>query len=287
MPSHQPSGKIFRRSWSRANYSLRSVQLQIFSHSFFFCVFCCFLAVFRALLLQMDLDQEKESNQVALKASSKANSEITLKLEAAQAEYKQLKEVHCMRFLISLVAALTIQTLLINYPAQASALEATKAAKMVAPWFLVIYAMVDISWHFSLCEGFQGAKRSRTFTQAAGDFTEDRDIHEFNACIHSKQFHTVCGGFQLDETTAMLEKSAAELEDAKKESRSNSDSMKVDLAKQNELQRTKENEIADLKTAVGFPCCTIHCCISASFTQPEHGTRNIGIARAERERSCS
>ena len=104
---------------------------------------------------------------------------------------------------------------------------------------------------------------------------------------HSKPFHTVCGGFQLDETTAMLEKSAAELEDAKKESRSNSDSMKVDLAKQNELQRTKENEIADLKTAVGFPCCTIHCCISASFTQPEHGTRNIGIARAERERSCS
>ena len=171
MPSHQPSGKIFRRSWSRANYSLRSVQLQIFSHSFFFCVFCCFLAVFRALLLQMDLDQEKESNQVALKASSKANSEITLKLEAAQAEYKQLKEVRCMRFLISLVAALTIQTLLTNHPVQASALEATKAAKMVAPWFLVIYAMVDISWHFSLCEGFQGAKRSRTFTQAAGDFT--------------------------------------------------------------------------------------------------------------------
>ena len=61
----------------------------------------------------MDLDQEKESNQVALKASSKENSEITLKLEAAQAEYEQLKEVHCMRFL-SHVAALTIQTLLIN-----------------------------------------------------------------------------------------------------------------------------------------------------------------------------
>jgi hypothetical protein len=38
---------------------------------------------------------------------------------------------------------------------------------------------------------------------------------------------------------------------------SNSDSMKVDLAKQNELQRTKENEIVDLKTAVGFLCCTI------------------------------
>ena len=81
----------------------------------------------------MDLDEEKESNQVALKASSKANSEITLKLEAAQAEYEQLKEVHCMRFLISLVAALTIQTLLTNHPVQASALEATKAAKMVAP----------------------------------------------------------------------------------------------------------------------------------------------------------
>ena len=60
----------------------------------------------------MDLDQEKESNQVALKASSKENSEITLKLEAAQAEYEQLKEVHCM--LLSHVAALTIQTLLIN-----------------------------------------------------------------------------------------------------------------------------------------------------------------------------
>ena len=55
----------------------------------------------------------------------------------------------------------------------------------------------------------------------------------------------------------MLEKSAAELEDAKKESRSNSDSMKVDLAKQNELQQTKEKEIADLQTAVGSPCCTI------------------------------
>jgi hypothetical protein len=33
--------------------------------------------------------------------------------------------------------------------------------------------------------------------------------------------------------------------------------MKVDLAKQNELQRTKENEIVDLKIAVGFLCCTI------------------------------